>query len=444
MTHLLDRRRAGVLCAVSSLPAGSHEAFLDFLAAAGIAVWQVLPLNPPDAHGSPYSSASLFAMDPALGQLVDRPVAPPVGLDSAGVADYARFIVARARFGAPWTAWPEGLRAGEPAALADFEATTGDARERIVAAQRQASAAWATLKRAANARGILIMGDMPLYPAHDSADVWAHPELFDLDDAGEPNEVAGVPPDYFSATGQLWGNPLYDWAAHRDQGFGWWRRRVNHQLARFDLLRIDHFRGLEAYWAVPRGGRADAGRWRPAPGRALLGALEPGQRRRLVAEDLGFVTPAVEALRDGFSLPGMRVLQFAFDGRTDNPHLPDHCPAHAVMYTGTHDNDTGLGWYRALDAATRHRVERLIGGTGASWPWPLIEAALQSPARTAVVPLQDLLGLDGRHRLNTPGTATGNWGWQADPASLTPTLARRIRCRLAASDRLQDDAGQGR
>ena len=287
MTHLLDRRRAGVLCAVSSLPAGSHEAFLDFLAAAGIAVWQVLPLNPPDAHGSPYSSASLFAMDPALGQLVDRPVAPPVGLDSAGVADYARFIVARARFGAPWTAWPEGLRAGEPAALADFEATTGDARERIVAAQRQASAAWATLKRAANARGILIMGDMPLYPAHDSADVWAHPELFDLDDAGEPNEVAGVPPDYFSATGQLWGNPLYDWAAHRDQGFGWWRRRVNHQLARFDLLRIDHFRGLEAYWAVPRGGRADAGRWRPAPGRALLGALEPGQRRRLVAEDLG-------------------------------------------------------------------------------------------------------------------------------------------------------------
>ena len=285
------------------------------------------------------------------------------------------------------------------------------------------------------------MGDMPLYPAHDSADVWADRALFELDQDGEPRECAGVPPDYFSADGQRWGNPLYRWPVHEASGFDWWVRRVLRQLEWFDVLRVDHFRGLQAYWAIPRGHSAAAGHWRPAPGRALLSALGATVRERLVAEDLGVVTPAVEALRDEFGLPGMRVLQFAFDGKPNNPHLPRNCPAHSVVYSGTHDNDTSFGWYLSLSATGRRRVQSELGETAGEWPWPLIDAALLSPARTAVIPLQDFLGLGSEARMNTPGTMAGNWHWQVDPAALTPDLARRIRDRVAASDRLQDDAG---
>lgn len=442
VSHLLDRRRAGVLCAVSSLPEGGHEPFLDFLAAAGIGVWQVLPLNPPDPHGSPYSSASLLAVDPRLSGVWPAAVVGSVQAP-AWLVDYARFVVGRDRFGTPWTRWPAWLRDRQHLGLAEFDVATVTARDRVADAQRRASEAWAGLKRAANDRGVLVMGDMPLYPAHDSADVWAHQALFDLDASGEPREVAGVPPDYFSATGQRWDNPLYRWPAHRASGFAWWQQRIAHQLLPFDVLRIDHFRGLEAYWAVLRGGSADAGRWRPAEGRALLGSLDAALRNCLVAEDLGFITPAVEALRDEFALPGMRVLQFAFDGRADNPHLPQNYPEHAVIYTGTHDNDTSLGWYRSLTPAARGLIGRELG-SGSRWPWPLIEAAFQSPARIAVVPLQDFLELDARHRMNTPGTAAGNWRWRVDSAALTPALARRIRARVEASGRLQNDAGEGR
>jgi len=291
------------------------------------------------------------------------------------------------------------------------------------------------LKQAANDRGVLVMGDMPLYPAHDSADVWANSDLFELDVDGMPRELAGVPPDYFSASGQHWGNPVYRWPVHEASGFAWWRQRLDRQLDWFDVLRIDHFRGLEAFWAIPPDSPAAVGRWRAAPGGKLLDSLQPPVRDRLVAEDLGVITPAVEALRDRFALPGMRVLQFAFDGAEDNPHLPANCPENAIMYTGTHDNDTSLGWFRSLGPAEQRRVGSAVGGGRADWPWPLIEAGLGSRARTAIVPLQDLLGLGSRHRMNTPGTVAGNWRWQVDSDQLTAALADRIRGLVIASDR---------
>jgi 4-alpha-glucanotransferase len=251
--------------------------------------------------------------------------------------------------------------------------------------------------------------------------------------------VAGVPPDYFSATGQLWGNPLYDWAALAADEFRWWLARLETQLTLFDVVRIDHFRGLEAYWAVPAGALdASSGRWRPAPGSGLLDAARrrfPGMP--LVAEDLGIITPAVEALRDRFALPGMRVLQFGFSGDPDNPHLPENYVEHTLAYTGTHDNDTTLGWYRSLDAGARGLVDRYLGGAP-EMPWALIRAVFDSRANVALVPLQDYLGLDGRARMNTPGVAAGNWRWQASAEALTPALAARIRAVVDRSGRQPD------
>lgn len=434
MSHVLDGRRAGVLCHVRSLPRSGVERFLDFLEAARIGLWQVLPLNPPDRYGSPYSSSSLFAIDPELVDI--RESADGVsGATPAWLLDFGRFVAARERLGGPWTRWPTPLRQRRGPALAELDATTRRLRGRIEAAQRQVARAWMRLKQAANDRGVLVMGDMPLYPAHDSADVWAHSELFELDADGAPLELAGVPPDYFSASGQHWGNPVYRWPVHEASGFAWWRQRLDRQLDWFDVLRIDHFRGLEAFWAIPPDSPAAAGRWRAAPGGKLLDSLQPPVRDRLVAEDLGVITPAVEALRDRFALPGMRVLQFAFDGAEDNPHLPANCPENAIMYTGTHDNDTSLGWFRSLGPAEQRRVGSAVGGGRADWPWPLIEAVLGSRARTAIVPLQDLLGLGSRHRMNTPGTVTGNWRWQVDSDQLTAGLAARIRGLVMASGR---------
>ncbi|HEY6597812.1 MAG TPA: 4-alpha-glucanotransferase, partial [Pseudomonadales bacterium] len=290
------------------------------------------------------------------------------------------------------------------------------------------------LRREAAARGVLLFGDLPLYPAYESADVWAHPEIFLLDEAQRPRLVAGVPPDYFSATGQLWGNPIYAWDALAASHFAWWIERLESQLELFDLVRIDHFRGLQAYWGIPANAdSARAGAWYAAPGAELLRALRQRfEPLAVVAEDLGVITPEVDALREAFGLPGMRVLQFAFSGDPDNPHLPANYRANTVAYTGTHDNDTTLGWYRSLEPAVASAVDRFAVG---AMPWALIEVLCRSAANTVIVPMQDLLGLDGRHRMNTPGVASGNWRWRFEWPQVDAELAPRVRTLLRATGR---------
>jgi 4-alpha-glucanotransferase len=452
-------RRAGVLCHVTSLPGPGPAGvvgdwawrFLDFLAAARLRVWQVLPLNPPDAHGSPYQSPSLCALAEGLVDWASVLGRRGLGAYAAANArdyeifldrhrhwlhDYALFVVAAGEYRGPWWTWPPALRDRDPDALHAFAARRRAALDTVTLRQFVVFRQWQRLRREAADRDIVLFGDMPLYPALASADVWANRPFFQLDAGGHPRHVAGVPPDYFSSTGQLWGNPLYDWQALADAGFDWWVRRVALQIELFDAVRIDHFRGLEAYWAVPADAAdARAGRWQPAPGHALLARLAASlPALPLVAEDLGVITPAVEALRDGFDLPGMRVLQFAFSGDPDNPHLPECYPANAIAYTGTHDNDTTLGWYRSLDATARDTVDAYFGGTP-DVPWSLIDAVLESAAGTAIVPLQDLLELDSRGRMNVPGRADGNWRWRVDGKRLDSGLAARIRAAVESGGR---------
>jgi 4-alpha-glucanotransferase len=458
--HPLARRRGGVLCHISSLP-GAHRGgtlgtqalrFLDFMARAGLTVWQVLPLNPPDRFGSPYHSASLFALheglvDPALdvtnaqqlrrytdrrGEAFERFLRS----EAYWLTDYCRFRTATVHHGADWYAWPEGLRSHDAQALARFDRRWRPQLEAARLAQFAVHDAVTSLREEAASRGVLLFGDMPLYPAYASADVWAHQALFELDDGGRPRRVAGVPPDYFSADGQLWGNPLYDWQALARTDYAWWTERLAAQLRLLDVVRIDHFRGLEAYWAVPRdAASAVSGAWCTGPGDALLRALRARwDPLPVVAEDLGIITPQVTALREAFALPGMRVLQFAFSGDSTNPHLPANYVAHTVAYTGTHDNDTTVGWYESLDAPTRGQVAGVVDAS-LGMPWSLIDAVFRSRANTAIVPMQDYLGLDSTHRMNTPGVAAGNWRWQMSAGQMSDDLAQRIRAMLQATGR---------
>ena len=290
---------------------------------------------------------------------------------------------------------------------------------------------WTTLKEHANRRGVGVLGDLPIFVSPDSADVWANPELFLLDNQLKPKVVAGVPPDYFSADGQLWGNPIYDWDAHRQSGYRWWINRLQARLDYLDAIRIDHFRGFEAAWHVPAGApTAATGQWVPGPGadffdqaRQALGGLP------LLAEDLGIITPAVTALRDRFCLPGMRVLQFAFNGDPVNPHLPHHCVHNSLLYTGTHDNDTTRGWYDALPERERrvfwNYLERTPGEPREA-VWEMIRLALSSEAALAVVPLQDLLGLGSSARMNQPGRAAGQWRWRCSSSALSDPAWKRL------------------
>jgi 4-alpha-glucanotransferase len=284
---------------------------------------------------------------------------------------------------------------------------------------------WRALRGYAAARGVFLFGDLPIYVAPDSVATWAARAQFQLDADGRPALLAGVPPDYFSADGQLWGNPLYDWGQAERDGFSFWRTRLAHQLQRFDLVRIDHFRGLAGYWAVPAAAKtAREGRWCPAPGQALFQALRADfPDLPLVAEDLGVITPDVEQLRVAFHLPGMRVLQFGFDGSPDNPHLPHNYLRDVVAYTGTHDNDTTVGWYRSLERADAQRVEFYLRTEPAALAETMARAVLASVAQLAVIPVQDLLQLGSQARFNTPGTATGNWSWRLPVGSLTAALA---------------------
>ena len=490
VTESLDRRRAGVLLHLTSLPGPGKwgdlgwEAFnfVNFLADCGLSVWQMLPLGPPQTGDSPYQTSSVHAGSPRLigleplvqwGWLGDAAADP--GLDEAAklarlreaeqgfrraasdedraalerfaathagwLDDYALFRALHEERAAPWWQWPRGLRERDGRSL-------GHARRRLAAQidyirfeQFVFFRQWTALRAHANGRGIRLFGDMPIFVAHDSAEVWARPGDFDLNADGTCRVVAGVPPDYFSATGQRWGNPLYRWDRLQRNGFRFWIERFRTQLQLFDMIRVDHFRGFEAYWEVPAEEEtALNGTWVPAPGEALFARLKQEfGSLPLIAEDLGVITEEVDALRRRYRLPGMKVLQFAFEGGPSNPYLPFHHDRDAVCYTGTHDNDTTLGWYQALDQGLRAHVDDYLGRSSEPMPWPLIRCALGSRADLSVVPMQDLLGLDGAHRMNRPGVPSGNWRWRFQWEQLDPERVARLRHLVALYGRLADD-----
>jgi 4-alpha-glucanotransferase len=432
--------------------------FVDFLAECGITLWQTLPLGPCHEDLSPYQCMSVHAGDFRLvslqalvemGWLDNAELDPATDIDAqrlvrlaaayngfqsrAGSAereafsqfttshahwldDYALYQALRAEHGGKaWYDWPGAVRDRKPKVLAAERKRLAGPIEQARFQQFLFYRQWTQLRRYANDRGVLMFGDIPIFVAHDSADIWAQREWFAVDGHGQPQVVAGVPPDYFSVTGQRWGNPHYHWDALRQDDFGWWRQRVHSQLEMFDLVRIDHFRGFEAYWEIDaKCATAIEGRWVKGPGAAFFDALTrdfPDQLP-LVAEDLGVITEEVTALRKHFNLPGMKILQFAFDGSPDNAYLPHNHETLGVVYTGTHDNNTTLGWYHELPQDKRELVNRYLGDSGEAMPWLLVRAALASVARLAVIPMQDVLGLDGAHRMNVPGVTEGNWRWR--------------------------------
>jgi 4-alpha-glucanotransferase len=433
---VLDRRRAGVLLHLGSLEAAlgrGGRAFIDWLAEAGFTVWQILPVGPTGTDGSPYWVRSDFAGEPAYLDPAEPPDASPPEYAAfrdetrEWLDDYALFeVLSRAHGGEPWWRWPAELRERTPSALERVSRERAVQLQQVSHEQFAFYVQWRRLREHARARGVRLLGDLPFYVGPDSAETWAHREQFQLQADGRPAAVAGVPPDYFSATGQLWGNPLYDWQAMRRDSFAYWRARVRAQLERVDLLRLDHFRALAAHWAVPAGAPdARGGAWHLTPGEDLLRLLmdELGDLP-ILAEDLGVITDDVVALRKGFGLPGMRVLQFAFSGEGDNPHLPHMHEHDSVVYTGTHDNDTTLGWYASLDENTRRRVDSMLRVAPGAMPEALIREALGSVGQLAVIPAQDLLALGSEARLNTPGTVSGNWSWRLPAGALTEELAR--------------------
>jgi 4-alpha-glucanotransferase len=338
-----------------------------------------------------------------------------------------------------WWEWPDALREREDKALAEIQTRLADEIDYVNFEQFVFFQQWKEMKSYANQRGVELFGDMPIFVAHDSAEVWANQQVFLLDDTGMPTVVAGVPPDYFSETGQRWGNPLYDWDYLRNSGFSFWVQRLKTQLALYDLIRIDHFRGFESYWEIAAEDEtAINGRWVPAPGEKLFERLyEEYRDLPLVAEDLGIITPEVEALRDNLGLPGMKVLQFAFSGDSKNPHLPFKYTRNSVVYSGTHDNDTTIGWYESLDERTKASVDDFLGNSSLSMPWPMIWRVLSSTSDLAIIQMQDLLELDGKHRMNTPGTTEGNWAWRFDWSQVDSRLASKLRYRITMYGRQQ-------
>src|SRR5690606_32612241 len=463
---------AGVLLHPTSLP-GPHgvgelgaEAFkwVDYLGGAGQRLWQVLPLGPTGYGDSPYQSFSTFAGNPYLldvsslvaeGWLAERRLAPLAAMEPAGVDfgalyqhklpllaeaadaflesgasdgfetfvrssedwldDYALFMALKVEDGgAAWTDWTSELRLREDTALAAARRRLEREILRQQVWQFWFDEQWTALKGHARRSGVRVLGDVPIFVALDSADVWANRELFFLGDDGQPTVVAGVPPDYFSATGQRWGNPLYRWDDMKARGYAWWVKRLRHALTQLDLVRIDHFRGFAAYWEIPADEpTAVRGRWVEGPGADFFRKVrvEVGDLP-VVAEDLGVITPDVEELRDAFALPGMKVLQFAFAGGADDPYLPHNYVPNSVVYTGTHDNDTTVGWYQQAPEVERDHVRRYLGRPDPEVVQGLIRAANASVAAIAVVPLQDHLGLGPEARMNTPGKPQGNWSWR--------------------------------
>ena len=477
----LDRRRSGVLLHPTCLPSRfgigdlgpAAHMFLEYLASARQTLWQVLPLGPTGYGDSPYSSPSAFAGNPLLiafepliedgllaePGLADLSALPTEHVDFANLGplkraaleeafrdgrerlqpavdefrqrhlewleDYALFAALKDEHQCAWVEWPPELRARDSRALADAKARLIDRVAFHEFCQYLFFQQWASLRERALGLGIGIVGDIPVFVAHDSADVWAHQHLFKLDEAGQPRVVAGVPPDYFSATGQLWGNPLYDWEAMAQDGYAWWIARFHHLLEEVDVVRIDHFRGFEAAWEVPAGETtAVNGQWVRGPGERVFAAIRQALGQApVIAEDLGMITDEVRALLDATGYPGMKVLQFAFGGDADNPYLPhNYLDPNCVVYTGTHDNDTTRGWFAAASEEERRRVQRYAPSTGVI-SGDLMRLALASVARIAIVPLQDVLDLGSEARLNTPGAPEGNWAWRLSSEQLDPSRA---------------------
>lgn len=475
------RRCSGLLLHPTSLPgklsAGDlgHDAyrFIEFMAASGMRVWQMLPLGPTHEDGSPYQCLSVHAGSPlliSLDWLVDRgwlkksqrptgsndnnaqrlnclqlawvgfeAAADPVAQEayeafltaqSHWLDDYALYVALRwEQQHQAWWHWPDAERDRKPVAMRKARQRLAQEIAQVQFEQFVFFSQWHELKDYAHQHEVALFGDMPIFVAHDSAEVWAQRQYFCVDEHGKAQTVAGVPPDYFSATGQYWGNPQYRWEQLEADGFSWWIERLHTQLELFDLVRIDHFRGFEAFWEIPAEAEtAIEGHWVKAPGKALLETLQAAfHHLPLVAEDLGIITEEVDELRQAFDLPGMKILQFAFDGNADNPYLPHNHEIHSVVYTGTHDNDTTLSWYAALGDAERQRIDDYLGyEIGPDMPWPLIRSALASVAETAILPMQDVLSLGEGHRMNLPGTTKDNWRWRFQWSQLPPTLAAQL------------------
>ena len=487
-------RTSGILLHPTSLP-GPHGIgdlgaaawrFVDFLAASGQGLWQVLPLGPTGYRDSPYQCTSAYAGNPLLispealrdaGWVdpadLEHPPFPEDRVDFGEVHCWKRGLLARAHAGflaradagqrdayarfqaehrdwladyglfsalktahdlKPWTAWPAPLALREPRALADWAAAHAHEIDRECWVQFVFFSQWQALRDYAHTRGVRLIGDMPIFVAHDSAEVWTHRDWFLLLPDGQPRVIAGVPPDYFSPTGQRWGNPLYDWPALAADGYGFWVQRLRRLLGVTDLIRVDHFRGFAGYWEVPGTDEtAVNGRWLPGPGMALFDALREalGPDLPLIAEDLGVITPDVVALRDGLGLPGMAILQFAFEdlgeGFAAQPFLPHNYHSRLVVYTGTHDNNTSRGWWTEKDEATRDKVKQYFGSHGSEPHWTLIRGALASVADWAIFPMQDVLGLGAEATMNRPGTAEGNWIWRCRAEDLEEADAERLR-----------------
>ena len=474
--------------------------FADFLHDAGQRIWQLLPLGPTSYGDSPYQGFSAFAGNPLLispdkmleegrctpGDLSNRPSFPDNHVDFGAVIAWKRDLLRRvhARFSkeappdereafqafcqtqapwlddfalfmalkerrdyAVWTLWEPGLALHEPGALEAARTELADEIEALKFTQYEFFFQWASLRRYCHSLDIQIIGDIPIYVAHDSVDVWAHREVFQLDDHGDPLVVAGVPPDYFSETGQLWGNPIYRWDRLAETGFAWWVDRVRATLDLVDVVRLDHFRGFQAYWEVPHGAETAAvGRWVEGPGAHLFEALAEilGPDLPIIAENLGVITPEVEALRRQFAFPGMAVLQFGYGHDAGSSDFPLHAYTNdLVAYTGTHDNDTLLGWWNQLGAdrasqPIRAYIRKYLATSGRGFHWACIRAMAASVADIVVFPLQDVLGLGNEARMNLPGSNTGNWTWRCPAGAWQPAHARRLRELMETYGRLEE------
>ena len=481
-------RASGILLPISALPSPygigtlgkAAYAFADFLHVAGQKYWQLLPLGPTSYGDSPYQSFSTFAGNPYFidldllaeeglldkedlaaadwgndpryvdygkiyevrfdvlrraflrGRERDREAVERFQAENPWLKNYALYMAVKAHFGMKsWLEWPdEAIRVRAPEAVARYEKELAEDVAFYTYLQYLFFKQWGELREYIHSLGIRIIGDLPIYVAMDSADVWAEPEFFQLGEGNIPTEVSGVPPDYFSADGQLWGNPLYDYDRMRQDGFGWWIRRVEGASRLFDVIRIDHFRGLESYWAVPYGAEtAREGRWRKGPGMDLVGVLTKWfHGLDIIAEDLGFLTPEVHQLLRDSGLPGMKVLEFAFDAREPSNYLPHTYERNCVCYVGTHDNETVMQWREQADRADVTFARKYLGLNEAEgFHWGMIRGGMSSVADTFVAQMQDYLGLGAEGRMNTPGTLGNNWRWRLLPGEASPALARKIR-----------------
>lgn len=485
-----SHRKSGILLHPTSFPGpygigdlgDSAYQFIDFLVASDQELWQVLPIGPTGYGDSPYQAFSSFAGQPLIispDRLVDMGLLTEEELDKREwdpqcidygpaieykfslykkafkhfdatedddlkkayrkfctsqkewLTDYALFMAVKDYHGGVvWTEWDKDIAFPTKESKKKWNNKLKNQVKYFKFLQFLFYKQWFELKDYANQKGISIIGDTPIFVAFDSSDVWADKDLFFLDKKGYPTEVAGVPPDYFSETGQLWGNPLYDWAKHKKEGYAWWTKRVAYNLKFVDILRIDHFRGFEAFWAVPFGSEtAITGEWKKGPGHDLFNALETnlGKDLPIIAEDLGVITPEVEALRDDFHLPGMKILQFAFDDIEENGFLPHNYTPHSICYTGTHDNDTTLGWYLKAIPESQDKVRRYMNTDGMDVVWDFIRSCFGSVSEMAVVPLQDIFSYDSWARMNTPGVAAGNWQWRYEGHMLNDHFSGKLK-----------------